>query len=425
MATERDKRTRGQRGPTKRAKGEGAFFKRSDGLWIGRIDLGYDDDNRKIRVQVSAKDKDKAVEKLRAKRKEIEEYGFAATGRVTVKDWLTYWIDHVAQVRPNTAGTYRGIINNHIIPAIGRHQLTKLEMRHVRQMLVLMERKKLTSARRQARIILNKALTDAKAEGKVTRVVPDGIKTPNPKKAERVALSAAEARAVLRHIADDRLGSLWATYLLAGLRRGEGIGLTVDRVDLDRGVLDISQQMQRIRWRHGCGEQSDGWPCGRQRGGACPDRAPDVHIDYEYTQLDGGLYLVDPKSDKGRRMVPIVDSLHVVLKRRLAALDAERTSFTQDHGLLWPRPDGRPYDPHRMSSTWHDVLQATGVTDVDLHSARHTTATLLLEAGVDAHIIQAVMGHTDVVTTRGYQHVDLTMARGAMVQLERLIELES
>jgi site-specific recombinase XerD len=78
-----------------------------------------------------------------------------------------------------------------------------------------------------------------------------------------------------------------------------------------------------------------------------------------------------------------------------------------------------------MSSTWHDVLQATGVTDVDLHSARHTTATLLLEAGVDAHIIQAVMGHTDVVTTRGYQHVDLTMARGAMVQLERLIELES
>ena len=49
-----------------------------------------------------------------------------------------------------------------------------------------------------------------------------------------------------------------------------------------------------------------------------------------------------------------------------------------------------------------------------LHEARHTTATLLLEAGVDTAIITAILGHSSIVTTRGYQHASQALARRAL-----------
>ena len=41
-----------------------------------------------------------------------------------------------------------------------------------------------------------------------------------------------------------------------------------------------------------------------------------------------------------------------------------------------------------------------------LHEARNTTATLLVEAGVDPKIIKAILGHSSIVTSRGYLHVN-------------------
>ncbi|EFN92316.1 hypothetical protein HMPREF9278_1797 [Mobiluncus mulieris FB024-16] len=58
-----------------------------------------------------------------------------------------------------------------------------------------------------------------------------------------------------------------------------------------------------------------------------------------------------------------------------------------------------------------------------LHEARHTTATLLLAAGVEPEIIKAIMGHSDVVTQAAYQHVNQDMARKALQQVEGLLEI--
>jgi len=49
-----------------------------------------------------------------------------------------------------------------------------------------------------------------------------------------------------------------------------------------------------------------------------------------------------------------------------------------------------------------------------IHEARHTTATLLLEAKVDYAVVKAIMGHTKIATTRRYQHVSQTLARRAL-----------
>ena len=51
------------------------------------------------------------------------------------------------------------------------------------------------------------------------------------------------------------------------------------------------------------------------------------------------------------------------------------------------------------------------------HFARHTTATVLMELGVDAKVIGEILGHVYERTTRGYQHVSSAAARAALEAL--------
>jgi len=52
---------------------------------------------------------------------------------------------------------------------------------------------------------------------------------------------------------------------------------------------------------------------------------------------------------------------------------------------------------------------------------RHTTATLLLRAGVDAHRVQRLLRHRDVRTTTGiYGHLDVEDLRAAVAKLPEL-----
>ena len=42
-----------------------------------------------------------------------------------------------------------------------------------------------------------------------------------------------------------------------------------------------------------------------------------------------------------------------------------------------------------------------GDPPIDQHRTRNTTLTLQLEAGVDAHVVDSTVGHSDVAVTRG------------------------
>ena len=55
------------------------------------------------------------------------------------------------------------------------------------------------------------------------------------------------------------------------------------------------------------------------------------------------------------------------------------------------------------------------------HDLRHTTATLLLRAGVDAHRVQRLLRHHDVrTTTTIYGRLDVEDLRAALEKLPQL-----
>jgi len=55
--------------------------------------------------------------------------------------------------------------------------------------------------------------------------------------------------------------------------------------------------------------------------------------------------------------------------------------------------------------------------ELTLHSLRHTTATRLLDQGVDLRIVQRLLGHTVISTTLKYTHVSDHMLAGAAEKL--------
>jgi integrase len=237
------------------------------------------------------------------------------------------------------------------------------------------------------------------------------LRTPTPP-STRTPLTAGQAAALLATTIDDRPGSRWAAALLTGARQGELLGLTWDRVDLQSATIDLAWQLQALGYRHGCTTLHAESTCGTSRAGSCPERALDVPPGFELLTLNGRLCLTRPKTAASRRVIPIPRRLADQLSQHRDATASEPSP----HGLVWSSPYGQPIPASADLAAWHAALTHAGLPQVPLHAARHTTATLQL-VRIDVTVIQAILGHAAPLTTRRYQHADLTMSRTALARL--------
>ena len=118
-----------------------------------------------------------------------------------------------------------------------------------------------------------------------------------------------------------------------------------------------------------------------------------------------------PKTTRSVRMVPLHPLVWSLLRQRWLR-EGKPTE-----GLVWTSSTGGPWTPHAILDRWRDLLDRVGARRVDLHSTRHTTGSLLLDAGVPIEVIRQILGHTDVVMTRGYAHLSQDAAREAIEKL--------
>lgn len=402
-----------------RQRGSGSLFQDAQGYWIGRIELPPGPNGERRRRVVRLKSKAAVQTRILQARAELAKSGDLPTGSPTLGQWLPTWLERL-NVKPRTAAGYRTYITQHITPTIGRYRLGQLTPAHVARLHDSMATKGLSSTSAlQAHRILSKALNDALRQGLVTRNVAQLVDAPRRAVAVRPSLTTEQARALLVSAAGDDLNAAsWAVALLAGLRQGERLGLTIDQLDLDNGILTVAWQLQRLTWQHGCGTKAgEAWPCGKQRAGACPESKTPTKAGQEAKQIHGGLWLTRPKSRAGWRQVPLAPELVTILRAYLAAHPPSPDGFVF-------HVDGKPIDPRKDAEAWHASLEAAGLPAVPLHSARHTTATLLFSLGVPEDIRVRVLGHSSATVTRGYTHVTNELAADAMDKLGRLLLTE-
>lgn len=409
----------------RRSPGDGTLFKRADGMWIGGVELPAGIDGKRRVKRISSKNRNVALDKLRKLQLQVASGNIPATSSTTMERWLDYWQADIMPhrrtktglIKPSTIDGYETAIRLYIKPYLGAKRLDRLQPSDIRAMYTHLTSTVSSRAAQKADQVLRLVIRGAIREGLITHNVMDRVDKPHHIKKEAVAFDMATAV----HIIDTAVrtqgtmwGARWATGFLTGARESEVLGLEWNRVDFAKNIVDISWQLQRMKKIHGCGSPIDGkYPCGFNRSAYCPDakwRYPRI----EFRECTNTLCWTRPKTRAGRRLIPLVPALVDVLRN----IEHDQPN---PHGLVFHHPDGRPIDQEQDQKAWAKLLVDAGVPHVPQHTIRHSTATLLLEAGVDVHIIQQVIGHSDILMTRAYQHVNIELARQAWGALDRLL----
>jgi hypothetical protein len=122
-----------------RGKGEGGLYrvpadpKKPLRFWQAQIELPPDGVTKRPRVLIRRKNKAELIRLLREAQAELERTGYIATKIPTVEAWMATWLSMVEKkYAPKTTANCRGLIANHIVPAIGTTKLNKLVPSDVR-----------------------------------------------------------------------------------------------------------------------------------------------------------------------------------------------------------------------------------------------------------------------------------------------------
>jgi integrase len=120
-------------------------------------------------------------------------------------------------------------------------------------------------------------------------------------------------------------------------------------------------------------------------------------------------------------------------KRHQAELKMANRTIYNDHGLVfakewgerWNRKDmlGQPLQANNIGEReFAKIIMAADVRRISIHGLRHTSATLLLKAGVAAHVVQRRLGHKRIEMTLGiYAHALPSMQQDAARRLGALL----
>ena len=139
----------------------------------------------------------------------------------------------------------------------------------------------------------------------------------------------------------------------------------------------------------------------------------DESLGLESTDLDRERRTLLVRRGKGMkdRFVPIGERALAWLDKYLAEARPQLVR-RQETPLLFVSKNGHRLHANQLSKIVRDYLRAAGIAKPGAcHLFRHTTATLMLEAGADVRYIQALLGHTRLSTTQIYTHVSIAKLR--------------
>ncbi len=139
-----------------------------------------------------------------------------------------------------------------------------------------------------------------------------------------------------------------------------------------------------------------------------------VKIERQHYPGKGGLIIKQTKGRRGR-YVPILDALEPILER----LTAKREP--QDPLLRGPRGGVLTTATVRDATRWDDLVKGLGLQDLTRHGLRHTGATWMADAGIPLHVLQGILGHQSIETTKGYLHPDHRHLVAAAKQANRFL----
>lgn len=351
-------------------------------------------DGRRRRRNFRGATQQEALGKLRRARAEMERAGGTLVdGATTLGEWIERWLDTTiasgveqGRLKPATAASYRQLTKDYVAPEIGAIRLERLTAGDIDAMTSHMTQAGYSAnTRRLARTLVRAALKAAVAEGLVGRNVAEHSVAPRLAREQREGLALDDARRLQASLDGEPIGPLVEVALWTGLRRGELLALRWSDVDQQAQVLHVGRTLGRI--------------------------------------VGQGLVEGTTKTEDATADVPLVPSAVAALKRQRAMQAAERLRLGhrwRDTEHVFHGPLGGPLDPARATRSWTELRTRLELPAVTFHDLRHTTATLLREAGVSIDVISRILRHSSIVVTADiYTRIGTELQAAALQTLER------
>jgi integrase len=294
--------------------------------------------------------------------------------RITVAQFLDRfdrdWI--ASHVSARSAERYRGALA-HPRKQLGDRRLQKLAPADLAALYASLHRDGLSPRTvKHVHVVLHRALGQAKVWGIIRDNPAEIAKPPKVQQQETDMLQPKEAARLLERLRGKPLYLFASLGLATGMRRNEILGLRWRDLDFDGARLTVAQALEQTK----------------------------AH----------GIRVKAPKTKHGRRTISL--PAHAVTELRAHWREQQEQRLALGLGRatadapVFATHDGKWMSPGGVTRAWIRQMESLGMSDVTLHSLRHTHASMLIKGGVDIITVSRRLGHASPkVTLEVYGHL--------------------
>ena len=379
-------------------------YKKKNGTTVYRasVYLGVDKlTGKKARTTVTANTKKGVKIKAREAVNAFAANGYSVKEKPTITTYrelvALWWESYKNTIKPNSQQSMEGIVRLHILPVFGDYKLDKLTTPIIQQQ-VNKWADKANKGEKGAyanysflnninRRILQYGVTMQAIKYNPARDVIIPRKQQN-KEHKVKFFSNQELKQFLDYLEDLDQSSyenffdyvLYKTLLASGCRIGEALALEWSDIDLKKGTISISKTLNR----------------------------------YQETNT--------PKSKAGLREIDIDKATVSLLKQYKKRQQVQSWQLGQSEGIVFTPFTTKYAYACLLRKRLQSHFKTAGVPDISFHGFRHTHATIMLYAGIEAKDLQYRLGHSNIsMTLNTYVHATKEGAKKAVSIFESAI----
>lgn len=379
-------------------------YKKKNGTTVYRasVYLGVDKlTGKKARTTVTASTKKGVKIKAREAVNAFAANGYSVKEKPTITTYrelvALWWESYKNTIKPNSQQSMEGIVRLHILPVFGDYKLDKLTTPIIQQQ-VNKWADKANKGEKGAyanysflnninRRILQYGVTMQAIQHNPARDVIIPRKQQN-KEHKVKFFSNQELKQFLDYLDNLDLSSyenlfdyvLYKTLLASGCHIGEALALEWSDIDLKKGIISISKTLNR----------------------------------YQETNT--------PKSKAGLREIDIDKDTVSLLKQYKKRQQVQSWQLGRSEGIVFTPFTTKYAYACLLRKRLQGHFKSAGVPDISFHGFRHTHATIMLYAGIEAKDLQYRLGHSNIsMTLNTYVHATKEGAKKAVSIFESAI----
>ena len=423
----------------RRSNGEGSFWQLPDRTWVYQITVGrkangsperksfkgrtkaickqrkeeWDAQQATLKAQVESEQREAALMEENQLQLGHSKESEALFGPAFL-EWLRLYKSPPAR-KPSTYASYLDTYHIHFAPAFSNlplHQITQDVIQEYYQ------KKQLNGARldgkkgglspktiRNHHMILKDFFTYAIGKYKLPGNPTLSTTRPEVVQKEMRVLSPEEMQIFIEEVMKESQRIAILTDLFVGFRVGELLALQISDLDLQHQTLTVNKNLIRVRTE-----------------ALSPDNPNIKILNYNPEKKTHLIVQSTPKTKSSNREIAISDGLCELLVRHIFTL--AHSSWPNPDNLLFPSKTGTYIDPKSFEIRLNAVSRRCEIKKVNPHALRHTLATRLVEEKTPLNIVQGILGHSSIETTRKYLHKNDDVEREAIGIMADSLDLE-